>query len=122
MLKFFKRMERTRNFVLLLFALLMVASLILFYAPTRGGRDSNLATNEETVAQVGSEKVTVAELAIQKENMSRMGRPLPAKFFLDGVIRERIVRGEAERLGLTATDAELASYIRQKNIYKNIAV
>ena len=115
MLKFFKRMERTRNFVLLLFALLMVASLILFYAPTRSGLDSNLTTNEETVAKVGSEKVTVAELAIQKENMSRLGRPLPAKFFLDGMIRERIVRGEAERLGLTATDAELASAIRQQN-------
>lgn len=115
MLKFFKRMERTRNFVLLLFALLMVASLILFYAPTRGGLNSNLTTNEETVAKVGGEKVTVAELAIQQENMSRLGRPLPAKFFLDGMIRERIVRSEAARLGLTATDVELASYIRQQN-------
>lgn len=115
MLKFFKRMERTRNFVLLFFAILMVASLILFYAPTRSTLNSNLTTNDETVAKVGGEKVTVADLATQKENMSRMGRPLPAKFFLDGMIRQRIVRLEAERLGLTATDAELANYIRQQN-------
>lgn len=115
MLKFFKRMERTRNFVLLLFAIVMVLSLILFYAPTRGGLESNLTTNEETVAKVGSEKVTVADLAIQKDNMSRLGRPLPAKFFLDGMIRERIIRLEAARLGLLATDAEAASYIRKQN-------
>lgn len=115
MLKFFKRMERTRNFVLLLFAIIMALSLILFYAPTRGGLESNLTTNEETVAKVGSERVTVADLAIQKDNMSRLGRPLPAKFFLDGMIRERIIRLEAARLGLSATDAEAASYIRKQN-------
>ncbi|MDQ3088394.1 MAG: peptidyl-prolyl cis-trans isomerase [Acidobacteriota bacterium] len=108
-------MERTRNFVLLFFAILMALSLILFYAPTRSNLSSNLTTNEETVAKVRSEKVTVAELARQKENMSRFGRPLPAKTFLDGTIRERIVRIEAERLGLTATDAELASFLRQQN-------
>lgn len=115
MLKFFKRMERTRNFVLLLFAIVMALSLILFYAPTRGGLESNLTTNEETVAKVGNERVTVADLAIQKDNMSRLGRPLPAKFFLDGMIRERIIRLEATRLGLSATDAEAASYIRKQN-------
>ncbi len=115
MLKFFKRMERTRNFVLLFFAILMALSLILFYAPTRGGLNNSLVSNEETVAQVGKEKVTVADLAIQKDNMSRLGRPLPAKFFLDGMIRERIVRLEAERVGLLATDAEAASYIRKQN-------
>ena len=115
MLKFFKRMERTRNFVLLFFAILMALSLILFYAPTRSNLSSNLTTNEETVAKVRNEKITVAELARQKENMSRFGRPLPAKTFLDGTIRERIVRIEAERLGLTATDAELASFLRQQN-------
>ena len=115
MLKFFKRMERTRNFVLLFFAILMALSLILFYAPTRGGLNSNLTTNEETVATVGSEKVTVADLVIQKDNMSRLGRPLPAKTFLDGMIRERIIRLEAARLGLLATDAEAAIYIRKQN-------
>ena len=115
MLKFFKRMERTRNFVLLFFAILMALSLILFYAPTRSSLNSSLTTNEETIAKVGSEKVTVAELARQKENMSRFGRPLPAKSFLDGMIRDRIIRSEAARLGLTATDAELASYLRQQN-------
>jgi peptidyl-prolyl cis-trans isomerase D len=108
-------MERTRNFVLLLFSIVMVASLILFYAPTPSNVQGDLARDETAVAKVGSENITVADLAMQQENMSRLGRPLPAKFFLDGMIRERIIRGEAKRLGLVATDAEVASYIRQQN-------
>lgn len=113
MLKFFKRMERTRNFVLLLFSIVMVASLILFYAPTRDiGTD--LTRNEETVAKVSGEKITVAEVARQQESMSQFGRSFPPKMMLDGMIRSRIIRVEAARLGLTATDAEVAAQIREQ--------
>jgi peptidyl-prolyl cis-trans isomerase D len=115
MLKFFSRMERTRNFVLLLFAILMVLSLVLFYAPTRNTVQDNLTRDETAVAKVGGEQVTVSDLAMQKENMDRAGRPLPAKFLLDNLVRERLVRGEAKTLGLTATDAEVAAYIRRQN-------
>lgn len=115
MLKFFSRMERTRNFVLLVFAILMVLSLVLFYSPTRNDVRENLTRDETTVAKVGGEQVTIADLATQKENMNRLGRPLPAKFFLDGLVRERLVRGEANALGLTASDAEVAAYIRKQN-------
>ncbi|MDQ3323660.1 MAG: SurA N-terminal domain-containing protein, partial [Acidobacteriota bacterium] len=114
MLKFFSRLERTRNVLLFLIAILMAVSLIFFYAPTNSNLTGDLTRSEETVAQVGDEKVTVADLAVLKENVSQSGRGLPGKFLLDGLIRERIVRGEAERLGLTATDAEVAGYIRQQ--------
>ncbi len=110
MLKFFSRLERTRNFVLFLFAVLMAVSLIFFYAPTRNDVKENLTRSDETVASVGGERVSVADIAIQKEN----GRGLPGKFLLDNLIRERIVRGEAKRLGLEASDAEVANYIRKQ--------
>ncbi len=115
MLKFFSRMERTRNFVLLLFAVIMVISLIVFYAPAPTDVQGNLIRDEAAVAKVGSEQITVGELAMQKENISRMGRDLPAKFLVDGMIRERIVRNESDRLGLISSDAEVAGYIRQQN-------
>jgi peptidyl-prolyl cis-trans isomerase D len=115
MLKFFSRMERTRNFVLILFALIMVLSLVLFYSPTQNTIQNDLSRDETTVAQVGNEQVTIADLATQKENMDRLGRPLPAKFLLDNLVRERLIRGEAKTLGLTATDAEVAAYIRRQN-------
>jgi peptidyl-prolyl cis-trans isomerase D len=112
MLKFFSRLERTRNVLLFLFAALMAVSLVLFYAPTRDNVQENLMRNEETVANVGSEKVTIADLALQKENTSNNGRSAPTKYLLDGLIRERVIRGEAARLGFQATDAEVANYIR----------
>lgn len=116
MLKFFSRLERTRNFVLLVFAILMVASLVFFYAPTRNFVQADLTRSEETAAKVGSENVTVGELARQKESMERFGggRSLPAKMMIDGLIRSRIVRIEAERLGFRATDAEVATEIRKQ--------
>lgn len=113
MLKFFKRMERTRNFVLLIFSIVMVASLILFYAPTQD-LGTNLTQNEETIAKVSGEIITVAEVARQQETMSQFGRSMPAKLMLDGMIRERVIRVESARLGLTATDAEVAARIRDQ--------
>ncbi len=115
MLKFFSRMERTRNFVLLVFAILMVLSLVLFYAPTRNAVQGNLTRDESTVAKVGGEQITVSDLAVQQERNSRVGRPAPAKSLLDNLVQERLVRGEAKSLGVAATDAEVAAYIRKTN-------
>jgi peptidyl-prolyl cis-trans isomerase D len=115
MLKFFSRMERTRNFVLLLFAIVMVVSLIVFYAPTRDTIESTLVQSEETVAEVGGEEVTVGELVRQKEAFARFtGDSQPAKTLLDQTIRSRIARIEAAQLGLRATDMEVASKIREE--------
>ncbi len=114
MLKFFKRMERTRNFVLLLFAIVMVLSLILFYAPTQDNVQTNLSRSETPVAKVASEYVTVGELVTQQQALASRfgGRSQPAKTLLDGFIRSRIVRIEAEKLGLRASDTEVAAEIR----------
>lgn len=116
MLKFFNRLEKTRNFVLLVFAVLMVASLVFFYAPTRGDLSGNLARSEEMAASVSGEEITVGELFRQKEMYSRFsqGRPYPAKMLLNGMISSRITRIEADRLGLTASDAEVAEAIREQ--------
>jgi len=118
MLKFFNRLEKTRNFVMLIFAVLMVASLVFFYAPTRNTADtSSLIYSSDTAAKVGSSYVTLGELARQKEMYDRMsgGRSsFPTKMLLDGTISDRIKRIEAERLGLTASDTEVANLIRER--------
>jgi peptidyl-prolyl cis-trans isomerase D len=116
MLKFFSRLERTRNFVLLIFAILMVASLVFFYAPTRGPVVANLASSEEAAAKVNGDTVTVGEVYRQKQAFSQMmgGRPYPANAILNSMIGSRIVRQEAERLGLSASDAEVATAIREQ--------
>src|SRR5687768_4210177 len=113
MLKFFTRLEKTRNFVLLAFAIIMVASLVIFYAPNQSTIGSDLGVSQETAASVSGEEITVGELYRQREMYSRFsqGRPYPAKMLLDGMIASRITRVEADRLGLTATDAEVRAKI-----------
>lgn len=110
MLKFFSRLERTRNFVLIIFAVIMVVSLIIFYAPSNTNLQDNLTRSDEAVAKVGTERITVGEMATI---MQSRGSQLPAKFLLNPLISQRIMRIEAKRLGFAASDLELANYIRE---------
>ena len=117
MLKFFTRLEKTRNFVLFLFAILMVGSLVFFYTPASNTVIANLAQSDETVASVAGNPISVGELVRQKENYAQFsrGQAFPSKMVLDGLIGSRIARVEAERLGLTASDAEVAAKLREQN-------
>lgn len=120
MLKQLGRLERTRSIIIVGFAVLMAVSLVLFYAP---GRTANVepARSTEVVAKVGGEEITVAEVARLKDNYMQMfgGRVNLAqlggnKRFLDGLIRDRVMAQEAARLGLAASDAEVAEKIRNQ--------
>jgi peptidyl-prolyl cis-trans isomerase D len=117
MLKFFSRLERTRNFFILIFAILMVISLVFWQNSQTGSNVSaNLAQSEETVAVVGGHYISLGELVRQQENESRFsqGRGRTARAILDELINARITRIEAERLGLTASDREVADRILQQ--------
>jgi peptidyl-prolyl cis-trans isomerase D len=112
MLKRLARLERTRNIVILGFAVLMAVSLIFFYAPNRGSSGIDPTKNTEAVAKVGSDHITVAELARRRESMMQAYGPQLAslggsRIFLDGLIKGRVIVQEAERLGLGASDGEL---------------
>ncbi|HEV8427427.1 MAG TPA: SurA N-terminal domain-containing protein [Pyrinomonadaceae bacterium] len=121
MLKQLGRLERTRNIVILLFAILMAVSLVIFYAPGRSSGNIDPAKNTEVVAKVGSRTITIADVARVRENYTQMfgGRINLAqlggnKRFLDGLIGRHVIAQEAERLGLGASDAELAEKIRKQ--------
>src|SRR6185503_13348392 len=121
MLKQLGRLERTRNIVIVLFAILMAVSLVIFFAP---GRTANLldpTKNTEVVAKVGSANITVADVARIRENYAQMfgGRVNLAqlggnKRFLEGLISKQVIAQEAARLGLSASNAELAARIRKQ--------
>jgi peptidyl-prolyl cis-trans isomerase D len=119
MLKQLSRLKHTSRIIVLGFVLLMGVSLIFFYAP-RNTNNQEPSRNTALVAKVGSEEITVAEVARLKENYLQMfgGRVSMAqlggyKRFVDGLIRNRVVSQEATRMGLSASDAE----VREK-IYK----
>lgn len=121
MLKQLARLERTRKYLILGFAVLMAVSLVIFYAPGRSARYSEPARSTEVVADVGADEITVADLARLKENYTQMmgGRfniqdMGGYKRFLDGLVRERVLAQEAARLGLAASDGEVAEKIRKQ--------
>src|SRR4030095_11606644 len=73
------------------------------------------------VAKVGVDEITVAEVTRLKDNYLQMfgGRASIAqlggyKRLVDGLIRSRVVAQEAARLGLSASDAEVAEKIRKQ--------
>jgi peptidyl-prolyl cis-trans isomerase D len=114
-------MERTRGIIIVGFALLMAVSLIVFYAPGRNTNNIEPSKNNAVVAKVGGEEITVASVAQLKENYMQMfgGRISMAqlggyKRFVDGLIRDRVVAQEAARLGLSASDAEVAEKLRKQ--------
>ena len=120
MLKQFRRLEKTRNFLIIGFALLVGLGMIVVVFP-RGGTSSAPVANTEVLATVGSDSITVGELETIKQqyaqmfggqiNMAALGGD---RRFLDGLIRDRIIAQEAERLGLAASDAEVAEAIRKR--------
>ena len=114
MLKQLGRLERTRNIVIVGFVILMAVSLIMFFGPGRSARTIDPTRNAEVVAKVGSESITVADLARIRENYMQMfgGKINLAQLggnrrFLDGLISKLVIKQEAERLGLGASDAEV---------------
>src|SRR6185503_5249381 len=123
MLKQLGRLERTRNIVILGFAILMAVSLVIFYAPGRNASSLDPSRNTEVVAKVGSDSITVADLARVRENYAQMfgGRVSLAqlggnKRFLDNLIGKLVIAQEADRLGLGASDVELAERIRKQYV------
>lgn len=121
MLKALGRLERTRNIVILLFAILMAVSLVIFYAPGRSSTTLDPTKNTEVVAKVGSRHITIADVARVRENYARMfGDRINLaqlggyKRLVDGLIGRHVIAQEAERLGLGASDAEVAEKIRKR--------
>lgn len=121
MLKQLSRLEKTRNVLILGFVGFMALSLIIFYKPGASGNRGEPTRNTTAVAKVGSEEITVADIAQLKENYLQMlnGQISLAqlggnKRFLDDLIRPRVVSQEAARLGLGASDAEVAERINKQ--------
>jgi len=122
MLKQLSRLERTRNILILGFVAIMAVSLVLFFRPNSGSTRVEPTKSTEVLAEVGSDEVTVSEFATQKQNLqfqfSRYGGQMNLARMgfsdtkiLDGLISQKVVAQEAERLGLGASDAEVKERI-----------
>lgn len=132
MLKFFSRLEKTRNALIIFFAAIVVLGMVVAGVYNRSGSAvANPFRSREVLAKVGGDEVTVADYSFQKKtvegyysqfggqiSLAQMG--MTGERILDQAINLRIQAQEARRLGLTASDEEVRERIaKQFNLTSN---
>lgn len=122
MLKRFSRMEKTRNWIIIVFALLMGLSLIFFYAPGRNGAVTSAGASREVIASVRGDDITAGDLNQVKETYLQYQQMFGGQFsvagrerqMLDGLIGDRVIAQEAARLNLAPSDKEVQDEIKKQ--------
>jgi peptidyl-prolyl cis-trans isomerase D len=129
MLRYFAKLERSRNLLLLGFCALLLIGLISFYIPSAsigGGMGFNRSSEDNTViAKVGSQEITLKEyksaLAAMLSNFGR-GNSVPLsiarsigydKQALDQLISSRLIVDQGRELNLTGTNREVNDMIKR---------
>src|SRR5262245_26803022 len=130
MLKQLRKLERTRNILILGFVGLMAVSLVLFFRPNSGASRVEPTKSAQVLAVVGGEEITVGEFATRKLNLQARYSQFGAQFslarmgytdtrILDELIMARVIAQEAERLGLGASQTEVRE--RVANMFRDPA-
>lgn len=130
MLKFLRGRKRSRNAVLILFIGLLTLSLVALFSASGGGNKlmGGTAGNETVIAKVGAYEVTVRELKDaltnfgqqisqgqgrnRKDDMSTLYQ-MYGQQVLDGLIRQKMILYDADRMNLGSSDSEVQSRLRQ---------
>ena len=130
MLKFLRGRKRTRNAVLVIFIGLLTLSLVALFSASGGGGKmfGGAAGSDTAIARVGSYEVTAQDLKAALTNFGQQiaqGQGRNAKQdlstlydmygpqVLDGLIRQKLILYQAEKLNLGASDSEVQSRLRQ---------
>ncbi len=134
MLRFFAKLERSRNFLLLAFCAVLLIGLIAFYIPTANnsmGTITGSSAGDEVIAKVGNQEITLKEFNAQVQQLASFisrGQNFPLstlKSFgldqqaLDQLISNKLVLDQADRLNLTGTDGEVSEAIKRQNVDPN---
>ncbi|MEK6322758.1 MAG: SurA N-terminal domain-containing protein [Acidobacteriota bacterium] len=130
MLKFLRGRKRSRNAVLILFIGVLTLSLVALFSAS-GGNNTLLggtAGNDTVIAKVGSYEVTVKEL---KDALTNFGQQIAqgqgrnrnddlatlyglyGQQVLDGLIRQKMIVYDADRLNIGSSDSEVQARLKQ---------
>lgn len=123
MLKFFSRLEKTRNLVIIFFAVIVVLGMVVAGVYNGSGTAvANPFKSREVLARVGGDEVTVADFSLLKKkienqfggNFTLAQIGMTGDRILDQAINSRVSLQEARRLGLTASDEEVRDTIARQ--------
>jgi peptidyl-prolyl cis-trans isomerase D len=96
--------------------LLLGGSMLLYLVPQTPGVGE---VSTDTVAKVGDESITVAEIrqqldqVMQRNPAAKVMEPIYAQRILTDLVSQKEIEYEAKRLGITVSDQERADRIRQ---------
>ena len=129
MLRFFSKFQRSRNFLLLMFCLVLLVSLVIFFIPNTplGNNRFNAASPEDdtVIAKVGDEEITIREFRnamVSLGSRFSQGNTLPLatlrqlgidKDAIDRLVDERLAVSEADRLNIRGTDTDVSEQVTQ---------
>ncbi len=126
MLKFFSRLEKTRNLVIIFFAVIVVLGMVVAGVYNGSGAAvANPFKSKEVLARVGGDDVTVADFTLRKKmtenQFSQFGASVSLAQFgitnesiLNRAINDRVALQEARRRGLTASGKEVDDAIARQ--------
>ena len=123
MLKMFTRLERTRNWIIIFFAALLVIGMAVAGVYNQGSSAvANPFKSRDVLASVNGDDVTVADFALRKKvfeqrmggqiSLAQMG--MTGERVLDTLVNDRIVGQEATRLDLKPSAEEVRETIRRQ--------
>jgi len=123
MLKMFTRLERTRNWIIIFFAALLVIGMAVAGVYNQGSTAiANPFKSRDVLASVNGDDVTVADFALRKKvfeqrtggqiSLAQMG--MTGERVLDTLVNDRIVGQEAARLDLKPSAEEVREAIRRQ--------
>lgn len=123
MLKFFSRLEKTRNLVIIFFAVIVVLGMVVAGVYNGSGTAvANPFKSRQVLARVGGDEVTVADFSLLRKkiedqfggNFTLAQIGMTSDRILDQAINSRVSLQEARRLGLTASDEEVRDTIARQ--------
>ncbi len=95
---------------------LVALSMITYLIPGSGMGGGG--SDDQTVAEIGKEKLTVREVQVGLQNVSR-SQQMPANMmsvlapqYINGMVADRALAYQAKRLGFDVTETELAQAIQ----------
>jgi peptidyl-prolyl cis-trans isomerase D len=129
MLRYLSKRNRSRNALLIIFVVALVAGLVIFFIPTlRSGGSGSAEDDTSAVAKVLGRKITVKDLrqtlnAYAQQIAQGQGRgggedlkmvyDLYGKQVMDGLIRKELIQYVADQNNFAATDQEVQDKLKQ---------
>ncbi|MCX6590924.1 MAG: peptidyl-prolyl cis-trans isomerase [Acidobacteria bacterium] len=117
MFQLFRRKDTAVRYVLMGLLGLIAVSMVWTLTPSgMGGASGN--RSETVIAQVGDEQITIQEASSRiEQQMRNSGIPrtmasMVANNVVDGLVREKAIELQAQKMGFTVTDDEVVSMIK----------